>query len=44
MIDYACRIIDDLVGGFSRNVSLDVMVSIYFYFDKCRKGICCRDF
>ena len=31
MIDYVCRIIDDIVGGFSRNVSLEVMVTIYFY-------------
>ncbi|MDE6239264.1 MAG: glycosyltransferase family 2 protein [Muribaculaceae bacterium] len=31
MIDYCCRIIDDILGGFSRNISLEVMVTIYFY-------------
>ena len=31
MIDYGCRIIDDIIGGFSRNVSLEVLVTTYFF-------------
>ena len=31
MIDYGCRIIDDIVGGFSRNISLEVLLTTYFF-------------
>ena len=31
MIDYGCRIIDDIIGGFSHNVSLEVLVTTYFF-------------
>ncbi|MDE7467810.1 MAG: glycosyltransferase family 2 protein [Muribaculaceae bacterium] len=31
MINTACRILDDVVGGFFNNITLEVMVTIYFY-------------